>query len=389
MPRRSSTNSWNAIWTARAWSRAERYTSPATAATPTATSAAPGIARPGDSGFLRHVGEGAVSVVVIEVASIVGEVGFENVEPAVAVVIANRHAHASLLVSIVAVGAPGQDGDVGRLGEPAGPGVGGGEPARAMNPMNGRAADGISALPASVDLREVWWKINDQASTGSCVGWGTADGLLRSSARYVLVSGRRARLIEPVSLAVLDEAQTYAAIQTGGQHSAPMVSADTLDELHVMAAAIGLPQAVPMFVTVRWDTSPVTMLLAVTAPSVRAGTCHRPSVRAGAVLYVRAGGGRGRAESARAGSASPRSTSVQTRVRRPPSSGNSRSQGRFCPARVSVCRRRRVQEIPSDDGSDFTKPCAPNSRTRQNSWETRTPVWRRADCSWCCGLRRG
>ncbi len=30
---------------------------------------------------------------------------------------------------------------------------------------------------------------------------------------------------------VLDEAQTYAAIQTGGQHSAPMVTADTLDEL--------------------------------------------------------------------------------------------------------------------------------------------------------------
>ena len=30
---------------------------------------------------------------------------------------------------------------------------------------------------------------------------------------------------------VLDEAQTYAAIQTGGQHSAPMVTAETLDEL--------------------------------------------------------------------------------------------------------------------------------------------------------------
>jgi hypothetical protein len=36
-----------------------------------------------------------------------------------------------------------------------------------------------AALPASVDLRESWWKINDQGSTGSCVGWATADSVLR------------------------------------------------------------------------------------------------------------------------------------------------------------------------------------------------------------------
>ena len=36
-----------------------------------------------------------------------------------------------------------------------------------------------AALPASKDLRESWWKIGDQGATGSCVGWGTADGLLR------------------------------------------------------------------------------------------------------------------------------------------------------------------------------------------------------------------
>ena len=34
-------------------------------------------------------------------------------------------------------------------------------------------------IPPSKDLRATWWKINDQGSTGSCVGWGTADGLLR------------------------------------------------------------------------------------------------------------------------------------------------------------------------------------------------------------------
>lgn len=34
-------------------------------------------------------------------------------------------------------------------------------------------------IPTSVDLRAAWWKINNQKDTGSCVGWATADGLLR------------------------------------------------------------------------------------------------------------------------------------------------------------------------------------------------------------------
>lgn len=34
-------------------------------------------------------------------------------------------------------------------------------------------------IPPSKDLREPWWKIGDQRSTGSCVGWATADGVLR------------------------------------------------------------------------------------------------------------------------------------------------------------------------------------------------------------------
>jgi hypothetical protein len=36
-----------------------------------------------------------------------------------------------------------------------------------------------AAIPASKDLREAWWKIGDQGSTGSCVGWATADSVLR------------------------------------------------------------------------------------------------------------------------------------------------------------------------------------------------------------------
>jgi hypothetical protein len=34
-------------------------------------------------------------------------------------------------------------------------------------------------IPNAKDLRETWWKIGDQGSTGSCVGWASADAVLR------------------------------------------------------------------------------------------------------------------------------------------------------------------------------------------------------------------
>jgi Papain family cysteine protease len=43
----------------------------------------------------------------------------------------------------------------------------------------GLLAGAPGAVPKSKDLRETWWKIGDQGSTGSCVGWATADSLLR------------------------------------------------------------------------------------------------------------------------------------------------------------------------------------------------------------------
>lgn len=37
----------------------------------------------------------------------------------------------------------------------------------------------VQPLPKSRDLRENWWTIGDQGQTGSCVGWASADSLLR------------------------------------------------------------------------------------------------------------------------------------------------------------------------------------------------------------------
>ena len=36
-----------------------------------------------------------------------------------------------------------------------------------------------ASIPGSVDLRVSWWKIGDQKSTGSCVGWASADSVIR------------------------------------------------------------------------------------------------------------------------------------------------------------------------------------------------------------------
>ena len=44
-----------------------------------------------------------------------------------------------------------------------------------------------AALPSKVDLRKPWWTINNQVNTGSCVGWATADGVMR----YHLVQTNR------------------------------------------------------------------------------------------------------------------------------------------------------------------------------------------------------
>jgi C1A family cysteine protease len=52
-----------------------------------------------------------------------------------------------------------------------------------------------AAPPASTDLREAWWNIGDQGQTGSCVGWATADSVMR----YLLVKAGRLEPAEQLS----------------------------------------------------------------------------------------------------------------------------------------------------------------------------------------------
>jgi C1A family cysteine protease len=56
-----------------------------------------------------------------------------------------------------------------------------------QNAVAAGALTAAGALPAAVDLRAPWWKVGDQGGTGSCVGWATADGVMR----YHLVQAGR------------------------------------------------------------------------------------------------------------------------------------------------------------------------------------------------------
>ena len=58
-----------------------------------------------------------------------------------------------------------------------------------------KASGGDAAAALNVDLRAAWWKVGDQGNTGSCVGWGTADGVLR----WHFVKAGRLPQTEPLS----------------------------------------------------------------------------------------------------------------------------------------------------------------------------------------------
>src|SRR5690606_17688147 len=54
----------------------------------------------------------------------------------------------------------------------------------------------VRTIPKSVDLREKWWAVNDQGDTGSCVGWATADSLMR----WHFVQGKKLKPSELLSV---------------------------------------------------------------------------------------------------------------------------------------------------------------------------------------------
>ena len=58
-----------------------------------------------------------------------------------------------------------------------------------------KVASAKADAAANVDLRAAWWKVGDQGQTGSCVGWGSAEGVLR----WHFVKAGRLAANEPLS----------------------------------------------------------------------------------------------------------------------------------------------------------------------------------------------
>ncbi|MGF6607856.1 C1A family cysteine protease [Paraburkholderia sp. WSM4175] len=50
---------------------------------------------------------------------------------------------------------------------------------RLENALEAGSVGAVAALPPSCDLRAPWWAVGDQGATGSCVGWGSTDGVMR------------------------------------------------------------------------------------------------------------------------------------------------------------------------------------------------------------------
>lgn len=87
-----------------------------------------------------------------------------------------------------------------------------------------READILRAAryPDRFDLREDWWKINDQLSTGSCVGWATADSILRwhfvklgrinentmLSSRFIWMAAKETDALKDTPTSFIEEAGT-------------------------------------------------------------------------------------------------------------------------------------------------------------------------------------
>jgi alkanesulfonate monooxygenase SsuD/methylene tetrahydromethanopterin reductase-like flavin-dependent oxidoreductase (luciferase family) len=115
--------------------------------------------------------------------------------------------------------------------------VGGGVEAAARRAARLR----LPMMPMHGDPRLSEWYRDEAAKTGFEGGY-----VMRPSGpTFVHVTHDPDRTWGLIGPYVLHEAQTYAQIQTGGQHSAPMVTAETLDELRASPQVlVGTPDDV-------------------------------------------------------------------------------------------------------------------------------------------------
>lgn len=95
--------------------------------------------------------------------------------------------------------------------------------------VDAEVVDVSGALPSEVDLREDWWEADDQGSSGACVGFATAYGVLRwhyvqaglldtdtkPSARFIWMANKETDEITSYPTTFLDSAGTQTKLALG------------------------------------------------------------------------------------------------------------------------------------------------------------------------------
>ena len=100
-------------------------------------------------------------------------------------------------------------------------------------------------IPDKVDLREKWWSVGDQEDTGSCVGWATADSVLRwhlvkagrlnpetaLSPRFIWMASKETDIYtgRPTTFIESDGTFLKAALDSGGKMAEQLALARAMD----------------------------------------------------------------------------------------------------------------------------------------------------------------
>ena len=163
-------------------------------------------------------------------------------------------------------------------------------------------------LPASIDLRADWWKVGDQGSTGSCVGWATADSVLRwhfvktkriaerdkLSVRFAWMAAketdefnsRPTTFIEPEGTSLkasLDVARKYGAVRdTDLPFARPKLFAGDAKAFYLLAAQL----KIAAYVNLRRDPGSWRRWLATEGPILTRLDCDGPWMNAKATKGV-------------------------------------------------------------------------------------------------------
>lgn len=143
------------------------------------------------------------------------------------------------------------------------------------------------AIPSSVDLRSDWWKVGDQGFTGSCVGWASADGVLRwhfvqegkldqktmLSVRYVWMAAKETDAFKsrPTSFIELDGTSLKASLDIARKFGVvtdselPFATGDLYKGQEATFYSLAATRKISSYYSLRWPFLPMPKNMVVSS----------------------------------------------------------------------------------------------------------------------------